>query len=1253
MSHPPPGPTTSAPSSISPANNPGHTIILSFPYALTHYTSHTPTSEILPQIITKVQALCESVAQETGCVVTFTSPEVGGYRSQRDGRDKGAQEGGQMPFEVLMSVTVMGPPAMAGRARRGMLRGIPTQSMLIIRAPHPFLLSTTSEMQPHVRHRLDAIMSSTRTHITCVGRSSNNTTEDRGGMSKVTVVAESPWETMDLEVVGRAEDLEMAKMEVLVYLDQLAGLHIEALTLLPTLHPLLAGRNNKQIELLMHEHQTNIYLPTPFVGETCSVETQAQVNAYARTVWVTGTVQGVTRTVEEVVGVAGMRSKHLQTHTLPTISRKLDWLLLSRTPALLSIMSDNATHIALPALGSTGTSASLVVTAGDRVYLDRTCRAVMYLLCEFYIAGIQLTSNPVPANAKPSHPLVNALSMLPLQTHSEVVLASPYMEIYGLNPFVKSAFLALAGHPAILPLIRDTKFQVELAMEHKDFINGKKNGKINKITKTSGCRVSFQENFNEWNMLIDLCNSTPGRCVEGLGMLEDELPAEISFHVPEAFHKRIIGVGGKNIQRIMKKWAVYVKFSNAEEYAQLGGYFKNMDNVIARTPAKNSANLGHAKASIMELTGEMSKPTLTVALSIPRQLHRFVVGPRAVYLNDITQSTGAELAFPRRESGADEVEVVGTESAVISASNRLRDLVPGVQFFIVPGGQAAFYAVTMQPDVSALAAQLLHELGVEMYVYHPPPPSAENNPQQQQQQQSSPTNNEGSVDCTFMLYFHRHHTPPTSLDAAKGLITEYLTTRGVPLQQHVPKQGMGGRTGSYANLQHRSYDSFQHFPSKLVVGVSSAPQGEASDAAAAAFANFYPPPPHGMHPGGIANSKMAQSTPDLRHLFEDAGPSSSPGRMSTLNAPQHLLRRSKSGLPNPADARDMLSVTLEATSITPQQQQNPGAWPVHFARRQGLMSIDTANTGANEDNDSGMDDPAKNAELLKGFAGMLSPIDAPERGSSGSSHTGGEHQFHHGLKLSRSMGMLDDRGGNNNAQPSRGSSNLVPEISASDPPPSFTAQTIETLFSMERAHPKAFAQTEFLLSSLELENHLAIFIEQEVDFPTILLLGDGDLKELGVRAFGTRKRILGAIRQCKDWRDAHLGSVGNVGGSQQQQQQQQRSHPQQHAQQHHQHQHEQHGRMPYLIPGEYHSYSARASVSGAGVTGGYHPHAHPHPVVQRSSVGSRPQSQQSSHSSNSYQDHEQSSNAFQGHPLAGQGGPPRKGFGDGRSAGEY
>lgn len=145
----------------------------------------------------------------------------------------------------------------------------------------------------------------------------------------------------------------------------------------------------------------------------------------------------------------------------------------------------------------------------------------------------------------------------------------------------------------------EIRFQIELANEHREFISGKKNGKINKIMQTSNVKIKF-ETFNDHNFLIDI-SSNDGGALQGLSLLQEELPAEISFHVPETYHKRIIGVGGKSIQRIMKKWGVYVKFSNAEEFAALGGYLDNEDNVVARTPAKNAINLENLKAAVMEM----------------------------------------------------------------------------------------------------------------------------------------------------------------------------------------------------------------------------------------------------------------------------------------------------------------------------------------------------------------------------------------------------------------------------------------------------------------------------------------------------------------------------------------------------------------------------------------------------------------------------------------------------------------------------
>jgi len=61
-----------------------------------------------------------------------------------------------------------------------------------------------------------------------------------------------------------------------------------------------------------------------------------------------------------------------------------------------------------------------------------------------------------------------------------------------------------------------------LALEQRDYINGKKNGKINKIIKSSGCKITFQD-YNRYNMLIDLCNQHSAKALEGLAMLEVKL----------------------------------------------------------------------------------------------------------------------------------------------------------------------------------------------------------------------------------------------------------------------------------------------------------------------------------------------------------------------------------------------------------------------------------------------------------------------------------------------------------------------------------------------------------------------------------------------------------------------------------------------------------------------------------------------------------------------------------------------------------
>lgn len=231
----------------------------------------------------------------------------------------------------------------------------------------------------------------------------------------------------------------------------------------------------------------------------------------------------------------------------------------------------------------------------------------------------------------------------------------------------------------------EIRFQIELANEHREFISGKKNGKINKIMQTTNVKIKF-ETFNDHNFLIDI-SGPDNSVIQGLSLLQEELPAEISFHVPEAYHKRIIGVGGRSIQRIMKKYGVYVKFSNAEEFAALGGYNDNDDNVVARTPAKNAINLENLKQSVMELVNPKvrfpaiadascltllkDKDFVNETVSIPRRYHRTLLGEKSIFIHDIETKTNSRVRFPDKETASDVVTIYGPESQVQIAAAML------------------------------------------------------------------------------------------------------------------------------------------------------------------------------------------------------------------------------------------------------------------------------------------------------------------------------------------------------------------------------------------------------------------------------------------------------------------------------------------------------------------------------------------------------------------------------------------------------
>lgn len=188
---------------------------------------------------------------------------------------------------------------------------------------------------------------------------------------------------------------------------------------------------------------------------------------------------------------------------------------------------------------------------------------------------------------------------------------------------------------------------------------------------------------------VNISGGSPG-ALDGVKMVLDELPSEISFHIPEIYHKRIIGVGGKNIQRIMKlvrpyilhitgdllqllfsQYGVYVKFSSAEELTAFGGYADLHNNVVARTPAKNAHALEQLRQAIVEDVLPRDKDFVSEQVLVPRRYHRVLQGEKAIFLHDIEAKTNSEIRFPPRELGNDMITIYGPESQIHLAAQML------------------------------------------------------------------------------------------------------------------------------------------------------------------------------------------------------------------------------------------------------------------------------------------------------------------------------------------------------------------------------------------------------------------------------------------------------------------------------------------------------------------------------------------------------------------------------------------------------
>lgn len=559
------------------------------------------------------------------------------------------------------------------------------------------------------------------------------------------------------------------------------------------------------------------------------------VTSLQNTVHITGDFFGVQRARDMLFQVYVHKSKNTISRDTAILPRKIDWMLSDHLEDLRQVMIDNGTFINMPALGS---QSSVVSVFGDnRVNIERSIRTMMSLACQFYIASLWLlppaayNAMVAPDSTLNSAQLTPVLKKVANESGAEVVFKGNCFEIHGLETEVKNAVETILDLEVVKQFTFEVRFQIELATSEREFLQGRKCGKINKIMKQCGVRIKF-ETFNDYNFLIDLSSNDRAGALQGLALLQEELPAEVSFHVPEAYHKRCIGVGGKQIQKVMKKYGVYVKFSNAEEFAALGGYLDNEDNVIARTPAKNAINLENLKQSVMEMVNPKDKDYTTETVTISRRYHRNLLGEKGIFIHDIENKCSSKVIFPPRETASDLVYIFGPESQIHIASAMLLEHVPFEAEFRTPSSSSLSSVVGSQ-DFVALTERVKRDLNISISPAIIP---------------------QGNAEAVFKLRLSRSNSD--FLPTAKDLLEDFLVSRNI----NVYTAPARARSDSFAT-------SFPHFATKLI----STPSTEAADASAQYHADLAAR----FNEGG--RLRAAASSPALKALFDSPAGAAAPG----------------------------------------------------------------------------------------------------------------------------------------------------------------------------------------------------------------------------------------------------------------------------------------------------------------------------------------------------------------------------------------
>jgi KH domain len=495
-------------------------------------------------------------------------------------------------------------------------------------------------------------------------------------------------------IYGDNDAVEYAKTRVEIVIDHLDGKFVDYMKLDLSIQTLVVVQS-ANVATIESQSKAKVYFSDP-VRELLGSQYEIDTGRNYGTIFFTGE--------ESNVALAKALVKEIVART-PVLCKdcvlsfaKLDLICLKYQSQLREISRRFGTFIQVPYVGA---SRSIVRVQGStEESIENTITALMQIAMQLFSVLYWVhtgSSDESGLLLQPQVPMdMDSIEKIAGNSSSLVCCkAGSSFDIVGHRSDAKRA----AGIVRSLPLWdgyqHQITFRLEMPVDLKDFIAGKGNGKIHRVMRNTNVWIKF-EPFNEHNFYITLTADDYSPAATGIQLLEDELPAETDLYVPESYHKHIIGTGGSNIQGIMRKYNVFIKFSHGFDGYPNGFAFVRPNNVVIRCPAKNAKSIPPAKLELLEAVKERDGEYCNTFIYISRSSRRILLSERSRVIYEIERKTGTIVNFPLEEDDKEPnvmVEIRGSSNSSEQAAGMLKAVLPDEYEFKVAQSPAFQTAV--------------------------------------------------------------------------------------------------------------------------------------------------------------------------------------------------------------------------------------------------------------------------------------------------------------------------------------------------------------------------------------------------------------------------------------------------------------------------------------------------------------------------------------------------------------------------------